>query len=272
VTYPPEEIGPDGVASRSPVRIDLSGRVVLVTGGGYGMGRASARRFARAGASVVVGDIDDARGVETVGLVREAGGEAEFLHADVGLEDEVEALVARTVELYGGLDYAHNNAGVVEVSTPVGAYPMESWDRVIRTNLTGTYLCMKYEIPRMLERGGGAIVNVASESTYKGNVADLGYTASKHGVVGLTQVAALQYARRGIRVNSVAPGNVETGIVERGRPYMDDATLRWLETAQPIGRLSTPEEIAEIVIWLCSESALLINGARIAADAGWNIT
>jgi NAD(P)-dependent dehydrogenase (short-subunit alcohol dehydrogenase family) len=260
------------VTSRSQVDVDFSGRVALVTGGGYGMGRASARRFARAGASVVIGDIDDARGKETVELIRGAGGEAEFVHADVGLEGEVEALVARTVELYGGLDYAHNNAGVIEPFARVSDYPMESWERVIRTNLTGTYLCMKHELPRMLERGGGAVVNVASESTYKGNVADLGYTASKHGVVGLTQVAALQYAKRGIRVNAVAPGNVETGIIERGRPYMDEATLRRLETAQPIGRLSAPEEVAEIVLWLCSESALLINGARIAADTGWNIS
>jgi NAD(P)-dependent dehydrogenase (short-subunit alcohol dehydrogenase family) len=253
------------------VRIDMAGRVALVTGGGYGMGRASARRFAECGAAVVVADIDPATGPETVAMIREAGGEAEFVEVDVGDPAGVRDMVDFTVATFGGLDYAHNNAGIVEAQDPVASYPEELWDRVLRTNLTGTFLCLKYEIPRMLERGGGAIVNVASESTYKGNVADAGYTASKHGVVGLTTAAGLQYARRGIRVNAVAPGNVDTGIVERAREYLGPAAIHRMETAQPIGRLSRPEEIAELVVWLCSDAAVLVNAAKIAADTGWHV-
>ena len=149
-------------------------------------------------------------------------------------------------------------------------YPTEHWEQVLRTNLTGVFYCMKYEIPQMIERGGGVIVNVASESTYKGNVAGPGYTASKHGVVGLTTVAALQNADKGIRVNAVAPGNVNTGIIERARQSPGGEELvHWAGQVQPIRRLSEPEEIAEIVVWLCSDSAVLINGAKIAADTGW---
>ena len=181
-------------------------------------------------------------------------------------------MVEFTVSAFGGLDFAHNNAGILMPPARFEEYPSEHWDQVLRTNLTGVFYCMKYEIPRMIERGGGAIVNVASESTYKGNVAGPGYTASKHGVIGLTQVAAMQNAQNGVRVNAVAPGNVNTGIIERARPTMTAEQLRWVEEVQPIGRLAEPEEIADIVVWLCSESALLINGARIAADTGWNIS
>jgi NAD(P)-dependent dehydrogenase (short-subunit alcohol dehydrogenase family) len=253
------------------VRFDMSGKVALVTGGGYGMGRASARRFAESGASVVVADIDPVTGNETVDSIRAAGGEATFVEADVGEPGEVRDMVAAAVTTYGGLDYAHNNAGIIEAQEPVTRFPEELWDRIIRTNLTGTFLCLKYEIPALLDRGGGAIVNVASETTYKGNAGDVAYTASKHGVVGLTQVTGLRYARRGIRVNAIAPGNIETGIVERAREYLDAEQVRHMETIMPIGRLGQPEEVAELVVWLCSDAAVLINAARVPIDSGWHV-
>ena len=255
----------------SDVRIDMAGRVALVTGGGYGMGRASARRFADCGARVVVADIDAVRAAETVELIAAAGGEAAAFHVDVGEADGVREMVDFTVATYGGLDSAHNNAGIIEAQDPVTDFSEELWEKIIRTNLTSVFLCLKYEIPRMLERGGGAIVNVASETTYKGNVGDVAYTASKHGVVGLTTVAGLRYAKRGIRVNAIAPGNVETGITERAREFLTPQQARAMETAQPIGRLAQPEEIAELVVWLCSDAAVLVNATRIAADTGWHV-
>ncbi|MFG3022420.1 SDR family NAD(P)-dependent oxidoreductase [Streptomyces sp. NPDC048254] len=253
------------------VRIDFTGRVALVTGGGYGMGRASALRFAECGAAVVVADIDQSKAAETVELIREAGGKAESVHVDVGYAEGVREMVDFTVATFGGLDYAHNNAGIVETMDLVVDYSEDLWERVLRTNLTSVFLCLKYEIPRMLERGGGAIVNVASESTYKGNVADIGYTASKHGVVGLTASAGLAYAKHNIRVNAIAPGNVDTGIIERARQYLTPRQIRHLETVQPVGRLIRPEEIAELVVWLCSDAAALLNAAKIAADTGWHV-
>jgi NAD(P)-dependent dehydrogenase (short-subunit alcohol dehydrogenase family) len=256
----------------SQVSIDLRGKVALVTGGGYGMGRASARRFAACGASVVVADIDVARGEQTVEQVLAAGGVASFVEADVCEPDAVADMVGFTTATYGGLDYAHNNAGVIGPQHSVVDYPLDLWDDVIGTNLKGVFLCLKHEIPAMLARGGGAIVNVASETTYKGNVGDIAYTASKHGVVGLTSVVGLQYARRGIRVNAIAPGNVETGIIEAAREFLTPDQVRRMETIQPLGRLSQPEEIAEIVVWLCSDAALLINASRVAADTGWHVS
>jgi NAD(P)-dependent dehydrogenase (short-subunit alcohol dehydrogenase family) len=249
--------------------VDLSGKVALVTGGGYGMGRASACLFAASGASVVIADIDPARARETVDL---CDGEASAFECDVSDADQVAALMAFVVETYGGLDLAHNNAGIIGPQYPVHDYPRRLWDHVIATNLTAVFLCMQAEIPLMLARGGGAIVNVASETTYKGNVGDIAYTASKHGVVGLTTVAGLQYVRRGIRVNCVAPGNVETGITEGARAVLTPAQVHAMETAQPLGRISQPEEIAEIVVWLCSDGAALINATRIAADTGWHVS
>jgi NAD(P)-dependent dehydrogenase (short-subunit alcohol dehydrogenase family) len=254
------------------VSIDMSGKVALVTGGAYGMGRASARRFAECGASVVIADVDVARGEETLAMITKEGGIATFVEADVSLPDDVERLFATIVETYGGLDYAHNNAGIIEAQHKIARYPFDQWERILRNNLTSVFLCMKGEIPLLLERGGGAIVNVASETIYRGNAGDAGYTATKHGVVGLTTVAALDYAKRGIRINAIAPGNVETGIVERAREYQTPEVMEHINTVQPIGRLSQPEEIAEIVVWLCSDSAILINAARIAADTGWHVS
>jgi NAD(P)-dependent dehydrogenase (short-subunit alcohol dehydrogenase family) len=256
----------------SDVTIDMTGRVALVTGGGYGMGRAAAKRFADCGASVVVADIDVSRGQESVEQITATGGTASFVEADVSQEPAVEEMVAFTTRTFGRLDYAHNNAGIIGPQHSVVSYPLDHWDRVLRTNLTGVYLCLKHEIPAMLATGGGAIVNVASETTYKGNVGDIAYTASKHGVVGLTQVAGLHYAQRGIRVNAIAPGNVDTGIMEAARQFLTPEQLNRMETIQPLGRLARPEEIAEVVVWLCSDAALFVNAARIAADSGWHVS
>jgi NAD(P)-dependent dehydrogenase (short-subunit alcohol dehydrogenase family) len=253
------------------VTIDMSGKVALVTGGSYGMGRATARRFADCGAAVVIADVDVPRGLETIDLIEQAGGRALFVEADVSQAEQVEDLVRRTVAAYGRLDYAHNNAGIVEGQPPIHEYPDEQWHRIIANNLTSVFLCMKHEIPVMLEQGGGAIVNVASETIFKGNAGDAAYTASKHGVYGMTTVAGLTYARRNIRINAIAPGNVNTGITERARPHVTPAQWEHITTVQPIRRLCEPEEIAEIVVWLCSDQAILVNAARIAADTGWHV-
>jgi NAD(P)-dependent dehydrogenase (short-subunit alcohol dehydrogenase family) len=253
------------------VTIDLSGKVALVTGGGYGMGRASARRFASCGARVAVADIDAARGAETVSLIEKDGGSALFIEADVSQSAAVQDMVARTLASYGRLDYAHNNAGIIEGQLPIHEYPDDQWDRIIANNLTSVFLCMKHEIPVMLAQGGGAIVNVASETAYKGNAGDAAYTASKHGVWGLTTVAALRYVKRNIRVNAIAPGNVRTGITERAQEHLPADLWEYFERVQPIGRLIEPEEIAELVVWLCSDQAIMINAAKIAADTGWHV-
>jgi NAD(P)-dependent dehydrogenase (short-subunit alcohol dehydrogenase family) len=254
------------------VTIDMSGKVALVTGGGYGMGRASARRFAECGARVAVADVDEAHGEETAELILKAGGEAVFIRADVSRAADVEDMIGRVVAAFGRLDYAHNNAGIIEAQIPIHEYPDDQWDRIIANNLTSVFLCMKHEIPVLLAQGGGAIVNVASETTYKGNVGDAAYTASKHGVWGLTTVAGLRYAKRNIRVNAVAPGNVRTGITERAQASMLPEAWQRMERMQPIGRLTEPEKVAELVVWLCSDQAVLVNAAKVAADTGWNVT
>ena len=253
------------------VAIDMSGRVALVTGGGYGMGRASARRFAQCGARVAIADTDEARGLQTAALIAEAGGEACFIKADVSQAAAVRDMVGQVLAAFGRLDYAHNNAGIIEAQIPIHEYPDDQWHRIIANNLTSVFLCLKHEIPVMLAQGGGAIVNVASETTYKGNVGDAAYTASKHGVWGLTTVAGLRYAKRNIRVNAIAPGNVRTGITERAREHMTPQAWEYMERQQPIGRLSQPEEIAELVVWLCSDAAPVVNAAKIAADTGWHV-
>jgi NAD(P)-dependent dehydrogenase (short-subunit alcohol dehydrogenase family) len=253
------------------VTIDMSGRVALVTGGGYGMGRASARRFAECGARVAIADIDETHGQETAELITKAGGEALFVKADVSQSTDVQGMIARVLNAYGRLDYAHNNAGIIEAQLSIHEYPDDQWHRIIANNLTSVFLCLKHEIPVMLAQGGGAIVNVASETTYKGNAGDAAYTASKHGVWGLTTVAALRYVKRNIRVNAVAPGNVRTGITERAQAVMPPEVWEHVERIQPIGRLIEPEEVAALVVWLCSDQAAVVNGTLVAADTGWHV-
>jgi NAD(P)-dependent dehydrogenase (short-subunit alcohol dehydrogenase family) len=245
----------------------LEGKAALVTGGGSGLGRASAIALARAGATVTVADVDEQGGKETAALVsEEAGGDADFVRADVTQADEVAAMVDKTVARWGHLDCALNNAGTTGVSAPTADYTLEDWNRALALNLTGVFLCLKYEIPAMLE-GGGAIVNMASGAGLVGFAGLPAYVASKHGVVGLTRAAALEYASQGLRVNAICPGSTRTPMLEE---FMggDAQVERMMTRAVPLGRLGRPEEIAEAVVWLCSDAASFVVGHALAVDGG----
>jgi NAD(P)-dependent dehydrogenase (short-subunit alcohol dehydrogenase family) len=246
----------------------LDGKIALVTGGSSGIGRASALAFAREGAKVVVADVTAEGGQETVRLIKEAGGEARFLKVDVARAAEVETLITQTVAAYGRLDCAYNNAGIEGAFVSTTEYPEADWDRVLAINLKGVWLCMKYEIAQMLQQGGGAIVNTASGAGLVGVAGLSAYVASKHGVVGLTKTAALEYAKAGIRVNAVCPGVIQTPMVARltsQRPEMAEA----LVAAEPMGRTGKPEEIAEAVVWLCSQAASFVTGHAMSVDGGY---
>ena len=246
----------------------FEGKVALVTGAGSGIGRQSALAFAREGARVVVADVAPIGGDETVRLIEAEGGEATFVQADVSKPADVEALVRKTVATYGELDFAHNNAGIEGAQASTVDCTEDCWDRTIDVNLKGVWLCMKYEIPEMLKNHGGAIVNTSSVAGLVGFANVPAYTASKHGVAGLTKVAALEYAKQGIRVNAVCPGVIRTPMIERftaGKPEVEAQ----LTAGEPIGRLGTPDEIANAVIWLCSDDASFVTGAAIPVDGGW---
>ena len=247
----------------------LEGRISLVTGAGSGIGRATSLVMAREGATIVVSDINADSGEETLSAVKEAGGDGMFVHADVSRPDDVAALVGQVVSAYGRLDCAYNNAGIEGfMAGRLHEYPEDIWDRVIDINLKGVWLCLKHEIPQMLQQGSGAIVNTASGAGLVGSRQMSAYVASKHAVVGLTKAAALEYARDGIRVNAVCPGMIDTPMVQRligGRDAEYEATI---PVRQPIGRLGTPEEIAESVTWLCSDAASLVTGLAMAVDGG----
>ena len=245
----------------------LKDKVALVTGGSSGIGRATALACAREGAKVAVADIMVAGGEETAQLVKDAGGEAIFITADMTKADQLEAMVKTVVDTYGRLDCAHNNAGIEGALGKTANYDEAEWDKVIAIDLTGVWLCMKYEIPEMLKNGGGAIVNTASAAGLLGVPNMPAYAASKHGVVGLTKTAALEYAKAGIRVNAVCPGIIQTPMVSRltgERPGMFEK----IATAEPIGRVGKPEEIAESVVWLCSDAASFVTGHAMAVDGG----
>lgn len=245
----------------------LDGKAALVTGGGSGLGRASAIALARAGAAVTVADVDERGGKETAALVfEEAGGDADFVRADVTRPDEVEAMVDKTIARWGHLDCALNNAGTTGASAPTADHTLDEWNRAIALNLTGVFLCLKYEIPAMLERGG-AIVNMASGAGLVGFPGLPAYVASKHGVVGLTRAAALEYASQGIRVNAICPGSTRTPMLE-GFMGGDPQVERMMTRAVPLGRLGRPEEIAEAVVWLCSDAASFVVGHALAVDGG----
>lgn len=247
----------------------FAGKVALVTGSGSGIGRDCALGFAREGARVVVGDVSAEGGEETVRLIGEAGGEARFIRCDVSTSAEVEALIDGAVEAYGRLDCAVNNAGIEGTQAAVADYPEDVWNRVININLNGVWLCMKHEIPRMLAQGGGAIVNMASILGLVGFANASAYVAAKHGVVGLTKTAAIEYAARGIRVNAVCPGFIETPMIERGLSAAPPEVLRMIARLHPVGRLGRPEEIAAMVLWLCSDAASFVNGAALNVDGGY---
>jgi NAD(P)-dependent dehydrogenase (short-subunit alcohol dehydrogenase family) len=246
----------------------LDGKIALVTGAAAGIGRASAQVLAREGACVVVADIDDEGGRATVGLVETAGGEASFVHADVSVREDVAGMVRHAVERFGGLDCAVNNAGMGTGGQPIADYPEADWDRAIAVMLTGVFLGMKYEIPAMLARGGGAIVNTSSVAGLTGYPGQSGYIAAKHGVIGLTRTVAVEYGAQGIRVNAICPGTARTPMIAGAVDAFPEIGEQ-LVSRHPIGRLAEPEEIAEAAVWLCTDAASFVLGAVLPVDGGY---
>jgi NAD(P)-dependent dehydrogenase (short-subunit alcohol dehydrogenase family) len=245
----------------------FDGKVALVTGSGAGIGAVTARAFARAGAAVIVTDVDVDGGQTTVEKIRSDGGQAEFFAADVTDAEAVKALVRFAVDTYGGLHFAHNNAGVLGESARLTDSDDETWFRTIQINLNAVYLGMKHQIPAILDSGGGAVVNTSS---YAGLVAvpfASAYVASKHGVIGLTKAAAVEFGKKGVRVNAVCPGSARTKMnIERvaGNPAIEKA----MTDVSPMKRFVEPEEVASAVLWLCSEDASFVNGHALAVDGG----
>ena len=250
----------------------VDGKVALATGAGSGIGRATAIVFAREGAKVVVADVDVKGGSETVHEIEASGGEALFVTADVSRSEAVEGLVARTIERFGKLDCGVNNAGIQGEMNPTDECSEENWNRTIAVNLTGVWLCMKYEIARMRAQGSGAIVNVASNFGFVGSPGMPAYSAAKHGVLGLTKTAALEYAQSGIRVNAVCPGPVQTPLVDNmliAQPDLAGEIMDSITRRLPAGRLGRPEEIAEAIVWLCSDQASFATGIAMPVDGGF---
>jgi NAD(P)-dependent dehydrogenase (short-subunit alcohol dehydrogenase family) len=246
----------------------VEGKVALVTGGGSGIGRATALMLAQEGAKIMIADYIQEGGERTVKMIKDSGGTATFILTDVSVPSQVEAMVASTIEAYGRLDCAFNNAGIEgRVGTTVECSE-ENFDRTIAINLKGVWLCMKYEIPQMLKHGGGSIVNTASALGLVGIAGMPAYNASKHGVVGLTRTAALEYAAKNIRVNCVCPGVIRTPMVER---VVDTGGFSEQDfiSSEPVGRMGRPEEIAQGVVWLLSGAASFVTGHPMAIDGGW---
>jgi NAD(P)-dependent dehydrogenase (short-subunit alcohol dehydrogenase family) len=246
----------------------LNGKVTLVTGAASGIGRAAAIAFAREGAKVLVADVTEEAGRETVKLIKDTGGEAAFFKCEVARAAEAEALVAAAVKTFGRLDGAFNNAGVAGKIARTADDTEENFDRIMAVNLRGVWLCMKYEILQMVKQGhGGAIVNTASAAGLVGSHGMPAYAASKHGVIGLTKTAALEYARAAIRVNAVCPGVIDTAMVAgmvSAHPRLKDK----LVSIEPIARMGKPSEIAEAVTWLLSDAASFVTGAAMPVDGG----
>jgi NAD(P)-dependent dehydrogenase (short-subunit alcohol dehydrogenase family) len=242
-------------------------RVALVTGGGSGIGRAAALAFARRGERVAIAGRRLTEGEETARLARDAGGDAVFFQADVSVPAEVESLVARTVGRWGRLDYAFNNAGITGEMARTAECTEENWDRTLSVNLTAVWLSMKHEIRQMLKRASGVIVNNASTAGLVGMRGGPAYSASKGGVIQLTRTAALEYAKSGLRVNAVCPGFIETPMTEAHSRLNPDLEP-WIRRIQPMGRLGTADEVAEAVLWLCSDAASFITGHALVIDGG----
>lgn len=246
----------------------MKGKVAIVTGGASGIGRAAALALAKAGAKVVVSDVNIDGCHQTEQMIKDAGGTAVSIKADVSKDADVKALVQKTVDKFGRIDAAFNNAGIEgSLGIETATISEDEFDQTIATNLKGVWLCMKHEIPEMLKQGNGTIVNTSSVAGLVGIVGAPAYVASKHAVVGLTKTAALEYAKRGVRINAVCPGIIHTPMVARAAeaPGMRDL----LQNAEPVGRWGEPEEIGDAVVWLCSDASSFLTGAAIPIDGGW---
>jgi NAD(P)-dependent dehydrogenase (short-subunit alcohol dehydrogenase family) len=248
------------------MKMNFENKVALITGGSFGIGRATAIAFAREGAKVVVVDwVEDS---ETVDQIKNEGGDCIFIKGDMSSEEDIKNMVDKTISHYGRLDYAFNNAGVEGLTAPVIDCTNENWDKVIGINLKGVWWCMKYQLPHLVQNGGGAIVNNASIAGLVGFPGIPAYSASKHGLIGLTKTAALEYAKSGVRINVVCPGVIKTPMIDRFTGK-DKTVEKQFETAEPIGRLGEPEEVADAVLWLCSERSSFVTGHALAVDGGW---
>lgn len=245
----------------------MKNKVALITGGGSGIGRAVALAWAREGAQVVVSDVDQKGSEETVAMVEKAGANALFVPADVSKPEDCEALVRRTVDKFGRLDVACNNAGIGGPQAPTAQYPLDGWSQVMGVNLSGVFYGMRFQLAAMLKNGGGSIVNMASILGAVGFANSSAYAAAKHGVIGLTQTAALEYSAQGVRINAVGPGFIHTPMISAAEE--DKATHDMLVASHPIGRLGRAEEVAELVLWLSSDKASFVTGAYYPVDGGY---
>jgi len=244
----------------------LENKTAIVTGSGSGIGRAIALLYAAEGAKVVVSDIDGEAGEATAAAIKKAGGEAFFVEADTSRADEGVKLVGEAVRIFGALHIAVNNAGIGGPLAEVGQYPVDGWDKVIAINLSGVFYGMRYQIPAMLASGGGSIVNMASILAKVGTRNSAAYVAAKHGVVGLTETAALEYANQGVRINAIGPGYIVTPLLTRS---LSEETMTTLKGLHPMGRLGTAEEVAELALWLNSDKASFVTGSYYNVDGGY---
>jgi NAD(P)-dependent dehydrogenase (short-subunit alcohol dehydrogenase family) len=245
----------------------LKGKVIIVTGGSSGLGRAAARAFSQEGADVVVADVNEVGAVETAEVITSAGGRAIVIKTDVSKADQVEDLVRETVRRFGKLNCAFNNAGIEGGAFLTGEYPEEEWDRVISINQKGVMLCMKYEIEQMLVDGGGTILNTSSGAGIRGLAYQSAYSTSKHAIIGLTRTAAVEYAKKGVRINAICPGFIDTGltrIVLTKKPHLEEKYKKLV----PMGRFGREEEVAEAAVWLLSDASSFITGQAIVIDGG----
>jgi NAD(P)-dependent dehydrogenase (short-subunit alcohol dehydrogenase family) len=247
-----------------------SSKVAFVTGGANGIGRATALAFAREGANVVVADLSEKGNQETARMIEELGGRVLAVKCDVSRAEEVKAALDKAVNEFGGLDFAFNNAGVEQPLSAIADVTEDEWDRLMRINLRGVFLCMKHEIPLMLRQGGGAIVNTSSGAGVKGIKDQAAYCATKHGVIGLTKSAALDYAQSNIRINAVCPGIIATPMMERFTGGTHEGEQRVI-AQEPVGRMGKPEEIAAAVVWLCSDAAAFVVGHSMVIDGGQTV-
>ncbi len=248
----------------------FNGKVALVTGSTSGIGKFVALGFAREGAKVVVTGRRVEKGNEVVKEIKDKGGEAVFIKTDVSNPDEIKGMVSKTIETYGRLDFAVNNAGIGgDVLINTADQTLENWNEVIKVNLTAVWLCMKYEIPEIIKQGGGAIVNTSSVYGLVGDdVGHVAYCASKHGIIGITKTAAIEYAKDNLRVNAVCPGWTHSELVDPAIEAMPEA-INDILTRFPMGRIAETEEVSELFVWLCSDSSTFITGQAIAPDGGW---